>query len=111
LAQGSTCRRCVTRALNGATPWFHEQYGQSGTLAVKDGLIAQPAVLIGLIAHIVGTPLWSTDIMPISGTPAHWLPPLATNPRFAAQGRFRTFQIYPKDLAPPQVNNPLTQKS
>jgi hypothetical protein len=36
---------------------------------------------------------------------------VTANPRIAAQGRFRTFQIYPKDLAPPQVNNLLTQKS
>src|SRR3979490_2563737 len=38
LAQSSTCRRCVTRSLNGRTHWFYYQNGQFGALSVTRDL-------------------------------------------------------------------------
>src|SRR2546430_11673897 len=34
LAQGSTCRHCVTRCLNGATHWFRCRNSHCGAVAV-----------------------------------------------------------------------------
>jgi hypothetical protein len=62
--QGSMCRPCVTRCLNGATPWFWCRNSIAARSPLQDFLTAQPAVLIGLIAHIVGTPLQMTSSAP-----------------------------------------------
>ena len=79
LAQGSTCRRCVTRSLLTAQPigsasetnktahtplqdliiaqpvGFANETASSSQTQLQEILLAQRAVLIGLIAHIVGT--------------------------------------------------------
>ena len=40
LAQGSTCRHCVTRCLNGATHWSSHRNSQSGMSPLQDVLTA-----------------------------------------------------------------------
>jgi len=65
LAPSSTCRRCVTRSLNGRTHWFSTiKTANLVRSPLQEILIAQPAVLIGLIAHIVGTPCKMTSSAP-----------------------------------------------
>ena len=60
--EGSSCRRCVTRCLNGAAHWFHCRNSHCGAFAVTRCLNGATCCSDWLIAHLVGMPL--QDAMP-----------------------------------------------